>query len=294
MALPHLRDHARIALVGDQTSIQQELTRHGLSPNAFDVCHAPEVIGMDESPTTAVKTKPKASLNVGMQQLQKSQLDVFISAGSTGAFLTSAVLNLGLLEGIKRPAAGALYPTSEGISLLIDVGVNTELKPDSYVDFARMGTVYMNSLFQLDNPSVALMNMGEEKSKGPKVVQEAYEALEAAQGLNFIGNAEGRDLPRGKADIYVCDGFTGNILLKFGEAFYELLRQRLSLDEQLTDFSYEEIGGLPFLGVNGNIILGHGISGPKAFKNMILRGQELMEHNLLENMRHAFQETEHS
>jgi glycerol-3-phosphate acyltransferase PlsX len=284
-----LDSQIEIVLVGPKATIESELQQRGEDPAGFPILEADQVVGMDEGATSAIRNKPQSSLVLGVQHLSGQALDVFISAGNTGAFLSAAVMMLGLQEGVMRPSIGALYPHEKGYSFLCDVGANTDCKPELLRQFGIMGAIFMQAVMGIAQPRVALMNIGEEKSKGTQAVQQAYQLLESTERLNFIGNAEGRDLVAQKSDVYVMDGFTGNILLKFAESFYYIFKKKMPDDPDIENFNFQNIGGLPFLGVNGNVVLGHGISNAEAFKNMIYRGRELVEVNLQDKISKALQ-----
>ncbi|MDT7942087.1 MAG: phosphate acyltransferase PlsX [Bacteroidota bacterium] len=291
LALPALPAEVEIVLIGEPELLKREAPRYGITLNGqVHVLPASQVIGMDENPARAVVQKSDSTINVGIQALKEGQLDAFISAGNTGAVVAASVLKLGNLPGVSRPTLGAFYPYGDNhYSLICDVGANVDCKPEHLVQFALLGTVYMRAVMGIPNPRVALLNIGEEPSKGNLLAQQAYALLQENPYINFVGNAEGRVLPKGFADIYVTDGFVGNILLKFGESLYELLREKVPPNPVLERLNYENIGGLPFLGTRGNIIIGHGISSPKAFRNMIFRALAIAKANLSERIAEAFQ-----
>lgn len=291
LALPHLPAEVEIVLVGDPQILNEEAPRYGIKLNGqVQVLSATQVIEMHENPSRAVVQKSDSTINVGIQALKEGQIDAFISAGNTGAIVAASVLKLGNLPGVSRPTLGAFYPYGDNqYSLICDVGANVDCKPEHLVQFALIGTVYMRAVMGLPNPRVALLNIGEEPSKGNLLAQQAYALLRENPLINFVGNAEGRVLPKGFADIYVTDGFVGNILLKFGESLYELLREKVPPSPILERLNYENIGGLPFLGTRGNVIIGHGISSPKAFRNMILRALAITQARLSEKIAEAFQ-----
>ena len=291
LALPQLPAEVEIVLVGDPELLKEEAPRHGVKLDGqVRVLRATQVISMHENPSRAVVQKSDATINVGIQALKEGQIDAFISAGNTGAIVAASVLKLGNLPGVSRPTLGAFYPYGDNqYSLICDVGANVDCKPEHLVQFALIGTVYMRAVMGIPNPRVALLNIGEEPSKGNLLAQQAYALLQENPLINFVGNAEGRVLPKGFADIYVTDGFVGNILLKFGESLYELLREKVPPSPILERLNYENIGGLPFLGTRGNIIIGHGISSPKAFHNMILRALAIVQARLSEKIAEAFQ-----
>lgn len=253
------------------------------------VVDAPDVIGMDDSPATAIKTKTASSIHVGLGLCKQGKADGFVSAGNTGAVMAGGFFILGRLPGVSRPSVIGYFPTVKGTCIVLDVGTNVDCKPEHLVQFARMGAIYAERVLGVDQPRCALLNVGEEPGKGDELAKAAHEALSAAEGLQFVGNVEGRDIMKHSADVVVCDGFTGNILLKFAESVAEILprmlgaemhRLAMSPEEQGTvarafggvkaRFDYREFGGVPLLGVDGNVVIGHGGSDAYAIKNMIL------------------------
>jgi len=291
LALPALPSEVEIVLIGEPELLKREAPCYGITLNGqVYVLPASQVIGMEENPARAVVQKSDSTINVGIQAIKEGQIDAFISAGNTGAVVAAPVLKLGNLPGVSRPTLGAFYPYGDNhYSLICDVGANVDCKPEHLVQFALLGTVYMRAVMGIPNPRVALLNIGEEPSKGNLLAQQAYALLQENPYIHFVGNAEGRVLPKGFADVYVTDGFVGNILLKFGESLYELLREKVPPNPVLERLNYENIGGLPFLGTRGNIIIGHGISSPKAFRNMIFRALAIAKANLSERIAEAFQ-----
>lgn len=280
-------DSLKIILVGPEEIILEELQKHTYDPQRILVQHAPEVIKMDEPPAYAVKTKRNSSIAVGLGMQKAGKCNGFVSAGNTGALLAASTFLLGKLKGIMRPALAATYPTIKGFRLLLDAGANLEMRPEMYYQFAKMGAIYAEEVMNIEKPAIGLINVGEEEEKGTDEVKEAYELLKELP--NFIGNIEGRDILFAKADVYVCDGYVGNVVLKFGESIPEAVEQFLSaavkmkklepdqakkagaiLKSSLTTFNYENVGGVPFLGVDGVSMVGHGGSSPLAVKNMIL------------------------
>ena len=279
---------AVLVLIGDAEIIHTELVRMDASPSDFVIVSAPEIISMDEHPSKAVVSKPHSSISVGIRMLREKQIDAFVSAGNTGAMMAGSVLMLGCIGSVQRPTVGTIIPIGDKTSFLCDVGANTDCKPDHLVQFAQLGSMFMREVMQVSNPRVALLNIGEEKKKGSNLVQQAYELLEKQPGINFIGNAQGWDLLRHSADVYVVDGFAGNLLLKFSESLYDFLKPMLPDEPEIEKFNFETIGGLPFLGVSGNVVIGHGISGPTAFDNMIHRAVDLCRSRLLDTFARAF------
>lgn len=290
LALSQIQADTRLVLLGDEAVIRAELARQNISPDAFDVVHTSEVIGMEEHPAKAFTQKTDSSIHKGIRMHREQQLDAFISAGNTGAMLVGSVLGLGNIEGVLRPTIGALYPCNGTYSIVCDVGANADCKPEHLAQFALLGSIFMKEVLGVANPRVALLNMGEERTKGNQLSQAAYELIDKVNGLNFIGNAEGRDLNRSKADVYVCDGYTGNIVLKFAESFYDLFHARFPGDELVDSFNFENYGGLPVLGVKGVSIIGHGISTPRAFVAMIRSAEDVVNSKLTSKIENALKD----
>ncbi len=268
-------------LIGDSMLISGALEKRGLNPSDFEIAHTSQVIEMGESPARAIATKPDCSINVGMRLVKEKNIAAFVSAGNTGAILVASSLSLGNLPGVSRAAIGVLMPNLRGnAALLLDIGANIDAKPEYLAQFGMLGSVFMRSMMKIENPKVALLNVGEEKGKGTAAVKEAYSLLENNPLIQFSGNAEGRDLLIANADVFVCDGFTGNIVLKFGESIYEELKGHYQNDSFIESFNFENYGGVPVLGINGIVMIGHGISGEKAIANMIRRAGEAAENEL--------------
>lgn len=295
------RGRFSVALVGPREVISAELANR-INPDEralFDqfvqTVHASEVVGMDEPPNAALKQKKDSSIAVGVTLHRDGNADAFVSAGNTGAVLSASTLILGRIRGISRPTIGALIPTSTGSpTLLLDAGTNVDCRARHLLEFAVMGSIYVSSMFDKPNPSIGLLSIGEEEVKGNETTVEAYSLLKKSS-LNFKGNVEGRDILSGKVDVVVCDGFIGNILLKFGESvpsFFKekfkkfaaeslinkiaMLPVRRAMRGIMKELDYQEHGGVPLLGVNGVSIIGHGGSTPLAIKNMILRAEEIV------------------
>ena len=288
-----------VILVGPESLVQKELANHTYDENRILVEDAPQIIEMDESPAQAVKTKQKSSIAVGLKLHKEGAANAFVSAGNTGALLAASTLLLGKLEGVMRPTIAATYPTIKGFRLLLDVGANLEVRPEMLYQFALMGSIYTEQVMGIENPRLGLLNVGEEEEKGTEEIRESFDLL--SELPNFIGNIEGRDILFGKADVYLCDGFVGNLILKFGESIPNALRElinpaikQLDLDEvqaktvgkvletAVGTFNYERVGGVPFLGVNGVSMVGHGGSTPLAVKNMIFNAVKCVENNINE------------
>ncbi len=281
--------HGKVTAIGTENAIyhaRQELKEY---ENIMHWVVAPDVIEMHEHPTKALKSKPHSSINAGFTLLATSQTDAFISAGNTGAMMVGALYSIKSIPGVTRPAIGAYIPQEDGtLSLLIDVGLNADCKPENLVQFAILGSLYSQHILNIDNPRVALLNIGEEEGKGNILCQAAYPLLKECDRILFKGNAEGRDLLKNKADVYVCEGFTGNVMLKFAESFYDIFKSHQIKDEYLNRFNFEMYGGVPVLGVNKPVIIGHGISGATAFNNMLQIAERMIQNNFIQTVTDAF------
>jgi glycerol-3-phosphate acyltransferase PlsX len=289
LAKEELANDVTIVLLGDELVIQKELAARGKSPALFEIIHAPEVITYHDHPTRALPKKPNSSIAVGFDMLSKGQLDVFASNGNTGAMLVGSMYKLNTIPGVIRPCITSTLPTiNNGKSVLLDVGSNADCKSDVLYQFAVLGSVYAATVLNISSPKVALLNIGEEDSKGNLLSIAAYKLLSESDEVNFIGNIEGRDIFTGVADVIVCDGFTGNIVLKEAEGIFTLMKKRGIKDEYFDRFNYENYGGTPVLGVKGNAIIGHGISNEIAVKNMLLHAHEVIVSNLAVKINEAF------
>ncbi|HEX7411892.1 MAG TPA: phosphate acyltransferase PlsX [Bacteroidales bacterium] len=278
----------RIVLVGDESIIRATLLEFGASPDDFEIVHASDVIGMGEHPTKAFLRKTESSIHVGYNLLKHKKIDAFASAGSSGAMLVGSIFSVNTIQGIIRPCTSAILPQEAGgISILLDVGTNPDAKPDVMYQFALIGSIYAQSVHHIKNPRVALLNIGEEEEKGNLLSQSAYMLMKGSKDFNFIGNLEGRDLLRNKADVIVCEGFTGNIVLKNLEAMYRIMLKHGLRDEYFDRFNYENFGGTPILGINSTVIVGHGISNEKAIKNMILEARSVHKAHLAHKIKLA-------
>ncbi len=281
---------AHLILVGDEAKLHSLIAEHlsNYSKN-FTVVHAPQVIDMHEHPTKALKEKQQSSVAIGFHLLATGKADAFISAGNTGAMLVGALYSIKPTEGVSRPTIGTYLPRENGrLGLLLDAGINADCKPENLVQFALLGSLFVQHVWNIENPKVALLNIGEEEGKGNILAQATYPLLKENKEINFIGNVEGRDVFLDKADVIVCEGFTGNIMLKMAESIHDIAKRRNIKDEYLDRFDFEQYGGVPVLGVNKPVIIGHGISHGPAFKNMILLSQKIIEINLMEKIRNSF------
>jgi len=276
-------------LVGDEDQINPLLQEHNIPAAKVKVIHAPQVIEMNEHPTRALKEKQQSSINVGFHLLATGKMDAFISAGNTGAMLVGALYSLKPIEGIQRPTISTILPkTNGGTGVLLDVGLNADCKPENLNQFAVLGSLYARHILGIQRPRVGLLNIGEEEGKGNILAQAAYPLLKENSQIHFIGNIEGRDLLLDKADVMVCEGFTGNVILKMAESLFGITREKNIQSEYFDQFDFELYGGTPLLGVTKPVIIGHGISRSKAFLNMIVLAQKMIESDLLSKMKESF------
>lgn len=283
-----------ITLVGKTGLIENELKKFSYDNSRINIHNAEEIIEMHESPAEAIRKKPDSSLVQGLKLCRTGAADGFISAGNTGAVMAASLFTLGRIANVSRPTIGSRFPSERGITIVFDVGANVDCKPINLLQFAVMGSVFANHIYGIENPTIGLLSVGEEKSKGDTLTVETHELLEKS-GLNFIGNVEGRDIMKGNTHVIICDGFAGNIVLKFAESVLSLLKTKFkdyadkgiinkvkvgmaygTLKEILKDFDYQEYGGVPLLGVNGVSIIGHGRSSPRAIMNMALRAEQMV------------------
>jgi glycerol-3-phosphate acyltransferase PlsX len=279
----------KIVLFGDTEQSLSILAEQQIDASCFEFVHCTEVISMGEHPTKAITQKPNSSISVGFQYLKEGKIDSFASAGNTGAMLVGSMFSVRAIEGVQRPAIATNVPKlKNGFGIMLDVGANADCKPEVLAQFGVLGSIFAEAVYGISNPKVGLMNIGEEEEKGNLVSQAAFPLLKDQKNINFIGNIEGRDLFNEKADVIVCDGFTGNVMLKLAETFYILTLKKGFKDEFFDRFNYEQYGGSPILGVNAPVIIGHGISSPEAIKNMILLSKTMIESKLVDKIKAAF------
>ena len=289
LASEQLGADEKIVLIGDSNVAKEILQQNNAELALFEFIHADDQIAMNEHATKAIRKKPNNSISVGFEALKNGKIDVFSSAGNSGAMLVGSMFSVGPIKGVIRPCITSVLPKENGsVGLILDVGVNADCKPDVLFQFAILGSLFAENVYGLKNPKVGLLNIGEEKGKGNLLTQAAFQLLEDNDDINFIGNVEGRDLFNEKADVIVCDGFTGNVVLKQAESFFTILAKRNLLDNYFKRFNYENYGGTPVLGVSGNVLIGHGISNDKAIKNMILLGKDLIHSDLTKKIKTAF------
>jgi glycerol-3-phosphate acyltransferase PlsX len=278
-----------LTLIGDEEKLGPLLSENQVSTKNITLVHAAEVIGMHEHPTKALKEKQQSSISIGFHLLSTGAIDAFISAGNTGAMMVGALYSIKAIAGVARPAIGAYIPRENGkTSLLVDVGLNSDCKPENLLQFALLGSLFARYILNFENPRVALINVGEEETKGNILCQGSYPLMKENKQINFIGNVEGRDLLMDKAEVFVCDGYTGNILLKFAESIYDIVQKRKINDEYFNRFNFEMYGGVPVLGVNKPVIIGHGISTAGAFNNMIVMAKKMIDQDFIEKIKSNF------
>ena len=273
-------------LVGDQPQVEKLLTENKIPVERLKVIHAAQVIDMHEHPTKALKEKQNSSIAIGFHLLASGKIDAFISAGNTGAMLVGALFSIKSMEGVLRPAISTVIPKENGeTGLLLDVGLNADCKPELLDQFAVMGSVFAQQILGIKKPKVGLINVGEEEGKGNLLTQAAHTLMKKNKHIDFIGNIEGRDIFIEKADVMVCEGFTGNVILKLAESFYEITQRKQINHPYFERFNFETYGGTPLLGVSKPVIIGHGISHATAFKNMILVACKMIEKDVTGKMK---------
>jgi phosphate acyltransferase len=260
----------------------------------YTFIEAPETIGMDEHPTRALKEKPQSSIAMGFGLMQAGKMDAFIGAGNTGAMMVGSLFTIGAVDGVLRPTIASPIPRIDGgFNFLLDVGVNADCKPENLVQFAQLGALYAQHVLNIHNPRVALLNIGEEEGKGNILAQATYPLLKDRTDISFVGNVEGRDLFLDKAEVIVCEGFVGNVMMKMAESIYDILRVQKNIQDPFLDtFNFEIYGGTPILGINKPVIIGHGISHATAFKNMIAVASRIIDSRLIDYIKEQFKQAE--
>jgi len=283
------RNDIHLVLIGDEEKIKAQLAGHQIPETVYSIVHAPQVIEMHEHPTKALKEKQQSSIAIGFHLLATGKMDAFISAGNTGAMMVGALFSIKAIEGILRPTIGAYMPREDGsLGLLVDVGLNADCKPENLNQFAVLGSLFAKYILKVNDPKVGLVNIGEEEGKGNILAQATYPLLKENNQINFIGNIEGRDILLDKADVLVCEGFTGNVVLKLAESIHDISKRRNIHDEHFQRFDFEKYGGVPVLGVAKPVIIGHGISHAIAFKNMIRIAALMIETDLTGKIKESF------
>lgn len=273
---PELRRNEKIVLFGDREVIEAYLLQNPHFTSFVEVVHAPEVIEMGDKPIKAFQSKANSSIVTGFDYLKNAKIDAFASAGNSGAMMVGAVHVINTIPGVIRPASVVLIPKiNGGHSILLDVGTNPDAKSDVLFQYGLLGSIFASSVLNIEKPKVGLLSIGQEEKKGNLLVQATFPLMKEARSYDFIGNVEGRDLFNEKTDVVVCDGFTGNIVIKQIQAMYRIMEKRGLLDDYFSRFNYELQGGSPIIGINGNVVLGHGISSALAIKNMVLLARNI-------------------
>ena len=290
-AIPSLTNKEVILAIGPKEIIDQLLAERNCTSEQIRVIHAEEVIEMGEHPTRALSQKPNSSIGIGFALLKEGKADVFASAGNTGAMMVGSLFSVKTIEGIQRPAIAGFVPQTDGkYAVMLDIGANADCKPEMLAQWALLGSVYYEATTGQSKPRIGLMNIGEEEQKGSNLAQATHALLKENKQLNFIGNIEGKDFFRNKADVIVTDGFTGNIVLKMGESIYNIMKEQGMMNEFVENTNYENYGGSPIIGINGNVIIAHGASSPKAIKNMIKLCKSVVESNVCQKIKVAIEE----
>lgn len=290
LAISNLAPEETILAVGPADTINTLLTDRGYTGSQIRVINAEEVIEMGEHPTRALSQKPNSSIGVGFALLKEGKADIFASAGNTGAMMVGSLFSVKTIEGIQRPAIAGFIPQTDGThSVMLDIGANADCKPEMLEQWAVLGSVYAAATRGIERPRVGLLNIGEEEQKGSILTQATYALLKANEKLNFVGNLEGKDVFRGKADVIVTDGFTGNIVLKMGESIYNIMKEQGMVNEFVDRTNYENYGGSPIIGINGNVIIAHGASSPTAIMNMIKLCQNIVKSEVAKKIKAAFE-----
>ncbi|MEJ7739756.1 MAG: phosphate acyltransferase PlsX [Chitinophagaceae bacterium] len=278
-----------VYLFGEEIELKSLLQEFSIAESVYKIVHATQVIHMHEHPTRALKEKKHSSIALGYNYLASGDIDAFISAGNTGAMMVGALFSIKVIEGILRPTVATIVPKENGeTGVILDVGLNADCKPENLNQFAILGSLYARYILGIEDPRVGLINIGEEEGKGNLLAQATFPLLKKNEQINFIGNLEGRDVLMNKADVMVCEGFTGNIILKMAESLFEITSRKNIIHEYFQRFDFENYGGTPVLGVSKPVIIGHGISHAKAFKNMIHLAVKMIDTALLEKMKVSF------
>jgi len=288
-AKKELPSDVQIVLIGHKQRIEEELILAGASLDSFEIVHAEDTITMSEHPTKAIAQKPNSSVFVGYKLLASKSIDVLCGAGNTGAMLVGAMFTVKAIQGVIRPGIAGFIPKLSGqYGILFDVGANAECKPDVLAQFAEMGSIYHEHLFGNPNPTVGIMSLGEEEEKGTLVTQATFQLIKINPKINFIGNIEGRDVFNNKADVIICDGYMGNVILKMAESLYPILKERNFVDPFIELFNWQNVGGSPILGVNENVIIGHGSSTDYAIKNMLILAKQHVDSEVTRKIKEAY------
>ncbi len=289
LALDAVDKDTRIVLFGDRDRIVELLEKEGIDQERFDIVATSQTIEMNEHPTQAFSKKPDSSIVVGFGYLKHKQIDAFASSGSTGAMMVGSMYAIKQIEGIIRPTIATMIPNSNGgFNLLLDVGLNVDCKPDVLAQYGHIGSIFARSVMGIENPRVALLNIGEEREKGNLASRAANELMYESQDYNFVGNIEGNQIFTNEADVIVCDGFVGNVVLKQTEGLFGVFKQLGVSHPFIEQMNYETVGGTPVLGINSTVVIGHGCSSPLAIKNMILQTERCLKASMVEKIKESF------
>ena len=289
LAQKELNNNVDLVLIGDEKAILSILKEKGIDNTLFSIVNAPDVIQMGDHPTKAFAKKPNSSINVGFQLLKDGKIDGFASAGNTGAMFVGGYISVKPIAGVLRPCISSVLPKEDGgVNVILDVGANADCKPDVLYQFGILGSLFAEYVCGISNPRVGLLNIGEEETKGNMLTTTTHEMMKDSSHFIFDGNIESRDIFGNQADVIVCDGFTGNVVLKEAEAFYTLIKKRKIEDEYFNRFNYENYGGTPILGLNKSVVIGHGISNDIAIKNMIVLTADVVEADLPSKIKNTF------
>ena len=289
LAHREISNEDKIVLIGDKVKIEELLKQKGADPSAFEIVHTTEVIEMGDHPAKAFQQKVNSSINVGFQLLHAGKIDGFASAGSTGAMMVGVMYVVKSIEGIIRPGIATPIPRQSGkTSIILDAGLNPDCKPDVLYQYGVLGSLYAEHVYGYKNPKVGLLNIGSEEEKGNLLTKATFPLMKDSKDFNFIGNIEGHDIFSEDIDVIVCDGFVGNIVLKMAEAMHEVIKHRNLEDDYFARFNFENYGGTPVLGINNNVIIGHGISNDIAIKNMLLHTKGVVDANLPSKIKEFF------
>lgn len=287
-SLGSFNDDDQLVLIGKNSDMLDTIRSLDFPSKKVEMVNADEVILMSDHPTRSLSQKPNSSIAIGFKLLKEGNVDAFCSAGNTGAMMVGALFSLGTMNDIQRPPIAGFFPLIDGgYSIMLDIGANADCKPEVLNKFAELGSLYAKFTLNINDPKVGLLNIGEEEEKGSTVTQAAYQLLKVNKKINFVGNVEGRDLFNGKSNVVVCEGFTGNVLFKMGESLYEYAESAGINDPLINRMNYEVKGGSPIIGVNGNVIVGHGISSAIAIKNMINLARDQVKSQVVKKMADA-------
>jgi glycerol-3-phosphate acyltransferase PlsX len=290
LARKELPDDIELVLFGDQHIIDKIVTREGYDPSGFTVFHTPHSILMEDQPARVFSDKPDSGIAIGLRMLKRGELDGFASIGNTGAMLVGAMQIVNSIPGVIRPSLAIPIPNDRGSpTILLDIGLNPDSRPDVLYQYGILGSLYAELLYGISDPKVGLLNIGKEEEKGNLLTRATYQAMKGTKDFNFIGNVEGNDFFRDNGvDVMVCDGFVGNVLVKEMEAFYAVLKKRKISDEFTDRFNFEHYGGTPILGILSTVLIGHGISNGQAVKTLIIQTRDVIESNIIGKIKEKF------